>query len=217
MHKIEEQINSLMHTLVSEFRLLQNLVAVTQEESTAILKDCHSTLMSILEDKEVILDQLVLLEKKRQKIALVLAQSLGLSVKPATVQSLLPYFDKEQAGRVHHFIDGISALSDQEHVISLNINSQAKTRIDRLHSTLKNTVELECINHTSDNAYSRHQGMPIPALGQSLAGLQSLFTEKEDVNLLKAINLLKGQETTYQSVIEVCDRTLNTLSLFETL
>jgi flagellar biosynthesis/type III secretory pathway chaperone len=140
MRNTEEQINLLEDILVSEFRLLQNLVAVTQEESATILKGSLSILASIVEDKEVIIDQIASLEDNRQKTLHQLAQSLGARAQPLSVQSMLPYFEKDQSERVHRLLDGISALSDQEHVMNLNVSTLAKTRIDLIHSTRLNLL-----------------------------------------------------------------------------
>ena len=67
MRIIEEQLSLLEETLVSEFRLLQSLIEITQKESSALLKGSHSILMPIVENKEAILDQLGALEDTRAK------------------------------------------------------------------------------------------------------------------------------------------------------
>jgi flagellar biosynthesis/type III secretory pathway chaperone len=134
MRKVEEQLSLLEDTLVSEFRLLQNLVEVTRKEGVALLKGSYSVLTPILEDKETILDQLASLEKTREKVAKGLAEAYG-ETNQSTIKSLLPYMDKEQAVRVRRLCDGISAMSEQEHVLTLNVNTLAQTWIDMIHST----------------------------------------------------------------------------------
>jgi flagellar hook-associated protein 3 FlgL len=47
--------------------------------------------------------------------------------------------------------------------------------------------------------------------------LKRLLSEKEDANMIEAITKLRQQETTYQAVLEVGNRTLATLNLFDLL
>ncbi|MFZ6018349.1 MAG: flagellar hook-associated protein FlgL [Chloroflexota bacterium] len=47
--------------------------------------------------------------------------------------------------------------------------------------------------------------------------LNSLLSKREDLNMAEAITLLRGQETTYQAVLEVSRRAISALSLFDYL
>jgi flagellar hook-associated protein 3 FlgL len=47
--------------------------------------------------------------------------------------------------------------------------------------------------------------------------LKSLLSEKEDVNMAEAIAMMQGQETTYQAVLEVGQRAISALNLFDFL
>jgi flagellar biosynthesis/type III secretory pathway chaperone len=132
---VEEQLAQLEDTLVSEFRILQSLINVTQKESSALLKGSHSILMPILEDKETLLDQMNSLEDAREKISNALGDVFGLHAKPTTIRSLLPYVEKEQAGRFQRLCDGIIALGAQQKELNLNVNTLAQNWIDMIHST----------------------------------------------------------------------------------
>jgi flagellar biosynthesis/type III secretory pathway chaperone len=135
MRMIEEQLSLLEETLVSEFRLLQSLIEITQKESSALLKGSHSILMPIVENKEAILDQLGALEDARQKISQTLAHSFGIDAQSATIQSLLPHVESERAGRMRRLCDGILALSEQERGLNLNVSTMAQSWIEMIHST----------------------------------------------------------------------------------
>jgi len=135
MRKIDEKLIQLEETLVSEFRLLQSLLEVTQKESSALLKGSHSILMPIVEDKEAILDQLGNLEETRDKISQSLAADFGVSTQPATIQSLLPHVDSERAQRMRRLCDGILALSEQQRGLNLNVSTMAQSWIEMIHST----------------------------------------------------------------------------------
>jgi flagellar biosynthesis/type III secretory pathway chaperone len=132
---IEEQLAQLEDTLVSEFRLLQSLVQITQKESSALLKGNHSILMPILEDKETLLDQINAMEDAREKISSALGDAFGIQSKSPTIRSLLPYVEKEQANRVQRLCDGIVALSTQQKELNLNVNTLAQSWMDMIHST----------------------------------------------------------------------------------
>ncbi len=135
MRKIDEKLIQLEETLVSEFRLLQSLLEVTQKESSALLKGSHSILMPIVEDKEAILDQLGNLEDTRATVSQSLAVDFGVNAQPATIQSLLPYVDGERAQRMRRLCDGILALSEQQRGLNLNVSTMAQSWIEMIHST----------------------------------------------------------------------------------
>jgi flagellar biosynthesis/type III secretory pathway chaperone len=135
MRPVEDQLNQLEDTLVSEFRLLQNLIQITQKESTTLLKASYSMLMPILEDKEAILDQLGTLENTREKIVEGLAQTFGLDQRPFSMQALMSYCDAERGGRVRRLSEGIVALSQQEKDLNVNVNTLAQSWVEMIHST----------------------------------------------------------------------------------
>lgn len=54
-------------------------------------------------------------------------------------------------------------------------------------------------------------------LDQSKVEMQALLSKKKDTNLAEAISLLSNQETTYQVVLEVSQRAISALSLFDYL
>jgi flagellar biosynthesis/type III secretory pathway chaperone len=135
MQTTSEQLSQLEDTLVSEFRLLQSLVKVTRKESSALLDGNYSVLTPIVEDIEAIIDQLNRMENTRQKITDSLAKAMNISSMPSTVRSLLPFMEKEQSARVRRLCDGITALSDQDRVLNLKVNTLSQSWIDMIHST----------------------------------------------------------------------------------
>jgi flagellar hook-associated protein 3 FlgL len=54
-------------------------------------------------------------------------------------------------------------------------------------------------------------------LGKTNLTLKSLLSEREDVNMAEAIAMMQGQETTYQAVLEVGQRAISALNLFDVL
>jgi flagellar biosynthesis/type III secretory pathway chaperone len=135
MRKTEERLAQLEETLVSEFRLLQSLLEVTQKESSALLKGSQSILMPIVEDKEAILDQLATLEETRQIVTQELGSDFGINEKQVTVKSLLPHLQEERAQRIRRLCDGIQALSEQQRGLNLSVSTMAQSWIEMIHST----------------------------------------------------------------------------------
>ena len=57
----------------------------------------------------------------------------------------------------------------------------------------------------------------IDHLEKTNLSLKSLLSEKEDVNMAEAIAMMQAQETTYQAVLEVGQRAISALNLFDVL
>jgi flagellar hook-associated protein 3 FlgL len=70
---------------------------------------------------------------------------------------------------------------------------------------------------SSNGARMRQVESVIEHLDTSQLTLKSLLSQKEDANMAEAAVLLKNQETTYQAVLEVGNRAISALSLFDIL
>lgn len=117
--KVEDQLILLQDTLVSEFRRLQRLAEVTQRENSARLQGNSSLLTPIAEDKNMILDQIVILEEQRRKVCGDLARVFGIHTAPPSVSAVLPYLDAARARQIRRICDGILALSEQQGDLAL--------------------------------------------------------------------------------------------------
>lgn len=78
---------------------------------------------------------------------------------------------------------------------------------------------LEGINdaHTVNGARQRQVRQVQERIVRSQADIKSLLSSKEDVNMAEAISNLRYQETVYQTVLEVGQRAISALSLFDIL
>ena len=72
-------------------------------------------------------------------------------------------------------------------------------------------------NRTSNGARQRQVQTATDYLDKVKLEVQGLLSKKEDVNLAEAISMLQGQETTYKSVLEVSQRAISALNLFDYL
>ncbi len=69
----------------------------------------------------------------------------------------------------------------------------------------------------TNGARQRQIGLVGERIEKAQLELKSLLTEKESVNMAEAISNLRQQETIYQAVLEVGQRAISTMSLFEML
>lgn len=162
MNNVEDQLILLEDTLVSEFRCLQKMVEVTHKESNVLLKGNSSILMPILEDKETIVDQVIMLEEQRTRVCEDLARLFGINATPPTVKALLPYIDPATAERIRRLCDGILALNEQQGDLNVRVNTLAQSWIEMIHSTQAYLLSF----YQSPAAYVppgvRHQGANLP-------------------------------------------------------
>lgn len=135
MKNVKNQLTLLEDTLVSEFRCLQKMVEITHKENTVLLMGNSSILMPILEDKETILDQVIMYEEQRTMVCEELARVFGINAQPPTVKSLLPHLDPAMADRIRRLCDGIVALSEQQDDLNLQVNTLSQSWIELIHST----------------------------------------------------------------------------------
>jgi flagellar biosynthesis/type III secretory pathway chaperone len=135
MRTVDDQLNLLEDTLVSEFRCLQKLVEITQKESSMLLKGNSSILMPILDDKEMIVDQIVMLEEQRGQVCEDLSQVYGVKATPTSVKAIMSYLEPVQGERIGRLCDGIVALSEQQDDLNVRVNTLAQSWIELIHST----------------------------------------------------------------------------------
>ncbi len=89
----------LEQVLVHQFKLLQDMIALTKRERTSLMNDPDAVL-AVVEDKEALLDSMTLLEDQCRKIVQEISLSLKLHSQETSIQALLPYLDPDDARRV---------------------------------------------------------------------------------------------------------------------
>lgn len=91
--------------------------------------------------------------------------------------------------------------------------SAIQASIDELDSALNTASQARTING------ARHRQVQLVGerIEKAQIELKSLLSAKEDVNMAEAISNLRHQETIYQAVLEVGQRAISTMSLFEML
>jgi flagellin-like hook-associated protein FlgL len=84
-------------------------------------------------------------------------------------------------------------------------------------SGVKSTLETMDQYRTSNGARLRQVESAANFLETVQLETKSLLSENEDTNLAEGIALLANQKTTYEAVLEVSQRAISTLSLFDYL
>ena len=92
-----------------------------------------------------------------------------------------------------------------------------RTELDASLTNLKTAEDLVSEIRATNGARMRQVDAAIDHLGKTNLTLKSLLSEREDVNMAEAIAMMQGQETTYQAVLEVGQRAISALNLFDVL
>lgn len=121
--------------LVQEFRLMQNLIDLTKKERTYFPVGNMNELMSVVESKEAVLDQLSLVEEKRRTVIQELGRELGVQMESYSLKEILPWIDSSTAGRLNRLSEGISMLVGQARDLNYGNRAMATTAIDWIEAT----------------------------------------------------------------------------------
>lgn len=125
----------LEDALVNEFRIFQSLVELSKKELEALTKRDTTMLSSLVEQKEILLDDLNELEETRRTITEDFAYLAGIDIDPPTLQDIYPYLDKATYERMHRIQDGIIALAREIRNLNRNNLALAKTALEWADAT----------------------------------------------------------------------------------
>ncbi len=133
--QIRSLLNVLEDYLVQEFRLLQSLIVITNEERKFLPGGDPDELMKLVERKENILDQMSLLEEKRRTVIEELGRELGVTPGTSSLGEILPWIEVATAGRLRRLSDGIAMLVGQARDLNYGNRALAVTAMDWLEAT----------------------------------------------------------------------------------
>jgi len=124
----------LEQVLVRQFKLLKDIITLTKKERVCLLNDPDSVL-SVVEDKEALLDSMTLLEDQCRQIVQEISLTLNQHSADTSIQELLPFFTPEDARRVSNLSEGISSLASQARELNRANQAIALTKLDWLKAT----------------------------------------------------------------------------------
>ncbi len=124
----------LEQVLVRQFRILQEMIALTKKERDSLLNDPDNVL-HMVEDKEALLDKMSLMEDQCRKIVQDLSLAVNLHSENTSIQALLPFFRPEDASRIKNLSEGISTLAIQARELNRANQAVAFTKLEWLKAT----------------------------------------------------------------------------------
>jgi flagellar biosynthesis/type III secretory pathway chaperone len=127
--KFSADLMELEHLLVRQFRALQELLETSQKERAFLLSN-DEKLMRVVEDKEVLLDQLGLIEDSRRKVVQDLSQALKIQSDSVSVGSLLPFLKPDDANRIGRLAEGVITLAGQTRELNEENHALALVKLD---------------------------------------------------------------------------------------
>jgi flagellar hook-associated protein 3 FlgL len=105
----------------------------------------------------------------------------------------------------------IQAISDAQQALQANDTTALQTALNALQSGMTMLDQAR----TTTGARLRQVQTAGDYMDKAQLEARGLLSKKEDANLAEAITTLKSQETTYQAVLQVAQRTISASSLFD--
>ena len=130
----QELLLSLEEAMVNQFRSLQVMVNIAEEERQALVSLDINQLSKLVQRKEGILDELKNLEETRQKISDKLLAVFNFGENVRTMTDMLPLIKSTASERISRILEGILVM--QEKVREMNrVNlSLATSNSDRVYA-----------------------------------------------------------------------------------
>ena len=107
----------------------------------------------------------------------------------------------------------LQSLVDVRNALNTNNTDDLKTALTSLNSSMNTIVQVR----TATGATQRQLQTSLDRLNNTQTELKSLLSQKEDVNMAEAISQMSNQQTVYQTVLEVGQRSISALNLFDYL
>ncbi len=128
-------LTSLESLLVKEFRTLQTLLALTREERVALTAyDCE-TLLTLVEQKEILLDELGRMDHQRQTTFHELMQMARQRFPFPDPADLLAALDATAADRIARLQEGMTVVSAKIRELTPGNQVLAASAMERLDAT----------------------------------------------------------------------------------
>jgi flagellar biosynthesis/type III secretory pathway chaperone len=110
MGNLQEHLTTLEDILVREFRACQTLHTLTKEEQVSLSSGDMHKILTLVEYKESILDDINQLEEKLRKTVSQLAKLVKLPAESATLAEVLATLNNDASERLERLREGILSL-----------------------------------------------------------------------------------------------------------
>jgi flagellar hook-associated protein 3 FlgL len=111
------------------------------------------------------------------------------------------------------FKDFLDTLAQAHQALTSNDTSTLRKSLDKLQSSLTGIDQ----NRTSNGGRLRQVQLTGDYLDKAKIEATNLLSKREDINLAEGVTLMQRQQTTYQAVLEVTQRAISTMNLFDLL
>lgn len=132
--KFTENRLELEKVLVRQFRLLQEMLALSKKERDSLLNE-PDFILKIVEDKEALLDRMSMMEDNCRKIVQEFSLELDLHSEDTSIEALLPYFQPEDTSRIRNLSEGISSLATEVRELNRANQALALSKLEWLKAT----------------------------------------------------------------------------------
>jgi len=107
----------------------------------------------------------------------------------------------------------LTAMADARDALAANDTTALRTTLTALQSSMEEISQYRTLN----GARMRQVEVATDHLESTKLQTKNLLSQSEDINMAEGISLLTSQQTTYQVVLEVSQRAISTMSLFDYL
>lgn len=157
--KIKENRLELEQVLVRQFRLLQEMLALSKKERESLLNE-PEFILKIVEDKEALLDRMSVMEDNCRRLVQDLSTSLALHSEDTSILSLLPHFKTGDTSRIRNLSEGISSLASQVRELNRANQALALSKLEWLRATqafLISVFQPEAEVYSAQKSRNQHQ------------------------------------------------------------
>lgn len=96
-----------------------------------------------------------------------------------------------------------------------NLNDNDVTALNGTITELQSSLDAIDVKRTSNGARMRRVETAVDYLDKAELEVKALLSKKEDTNMAEAISMLRAQETAYEAVLEVSQRSISAMNLFD--
>lgn len=149
----------LEQVLVRQFRLLQEMFALSKKERDSLLNE-PNFILKIVEDKEALLDRMSVMEDNCRKIVQELSLELEVHSEATSIQDLLPHFKPEDSSRIRNLSEGISSLASEVRELNRANQALALSKLEWLKATqafLISIFQPDADGYTAQKSVNKHQ------------------------------------------------------------
>jgi len=136
------KLPGLEDLLAQEFRLYQDLHALTKDERQALAKNDVPALSVVVERKEAILDEMSQVAEARRAMVGELALGFGITAQFPTVADLSARLTPEMSGRLKRLREGILALAIDVRDLTRGNQSLALVSLERVDAVQTFILEI---------------------------------------------------------------------------